>query len=471
MAIIKKSDLVHFIGIGGCGMSAIAKIMLAKGYKISGSDIRESVNTIRLREEGATIHIGHDASNLRHINHIVVTTAIKNDNAELTSAIKQKIPIKKRAEALAWLMDEHKVRIAIGGTHGKTTTTAMAATVLSENGLQPTFTVGGDVNSFNTNAQSGNGCYFVTEADESDGSILYLSPTILLVTNIEEDHLEYLGNLEKIEQLFLQIIKKIPKNGHLIINKDSPSCQKLLEKLQKTNDINIITYGKHPSADYHISNTKLDQYKAKADVYYKNKDIGTLELNIPGIHNLENALSIIALGSIIGLSEPKVLASIKSFLGTKRRFQKIGVADGITIIDDYAHHPTEIRATLDAAKSGFNSRIVCVFQPHRYTRTMFFLKDFAKAFESADIIIITDVYSAGEHPIKGISGKSIIDEMNLSKKSNKEVLYIPKKEEISIRLLEILKKGDLLLTMGAGDINNVAKETLIRIGAQNKKED
>ncbi|MFC1478680.1 UDP-N-acetylmuramate--L-alanine ligase [Candidatus Margulisiibacteriota bacterium] len=460
MGTIKKSHLVHFIGIGGCGMSAIAKIMFAHGYQISGSDIKETVNTIRLRDKGIKVNIGHDREYIRNADIIVVTAAIRDDNDELCAAREKKIPVMKRAEVLAWLMDRHEIKIAVGGTHGKTTTTGMLATLLEHQKYHPTFSVGGDVNEFNTNAKAGDGRYFATEADESDGSILFLSPTIFILTNIEEDHLEYLGNLENIENLFWKVIDKLPENGLLIINYDNSSCKQIAARVRTEKPgLKVLTYGQGEDADYHISVIEFDRYSSRAKIFHGRKPLGELELNVPGVHNLENACAIVALAEEIGLSFHQVQASLKSFMGTKRRFQLIGEARGVTIIDDYAHHPSEIKATLAAAKNGFKSRIICVFQPHRYTRTMFFSEEFSKAFSDADVAIITDVYSAGESPIQGVSGHSIFGEMNNGTKS----VYVPKKEAISTKALELLQDGDIFLTMGAGDIHTVAKETLMRL--------
>jgi len=463
MDTIKKSDLIHFIGIGGCGMSAIARIMLTHGYKISGSDMKESVSTIRLRDEGAKVSIGHNPEHLYHADVIIVSTAIREDNEELMAARKKNIPIIQRAEALAWLMNKYETRISVSGTHGKTTTTAMIASLLEHNKLDPTFSVGGDVNGFNTNAQAGEGPYFVTEADESDGSIRFLSPNILIVTNIEEDHLEYLGNLENIENLFAGVIAKLPENGLLIINRDNESCRRLLANIQsEKRALRILSYGQDEQADYSLKNVVLDQYTAQADVYHQNRYLGMIELNVPGLHNLENALAAIALADALGISFPQAQAGLQSFLGTKRRFQLIGEEKGVTIIDDYAHHPSEIKATLAAAKTGFKARIICAFQPHRYTRTMFLSKAFAKAFGDADVAIITDVYSAGESAIRGVSGRSVFDEM----RNGTEAHYVSKKEEISTKALELLQDGDLFITMGAGDIHTVSKETLMRLRSQ-----
>ena len=460
MGKIKKRDLDHFIGIGGCGMSAIAKIMMARGYKVSGSDIKESGTTIRLRDEGAKIFIGHDPDHIRHCDQVVVTTAVKEDNPELIFAREAGFPIKRRAEVLGWLMDKYNSKIAISGTHGKTTTTAMLATVLEFNNLDPTFSVGGDVSAYNMNAKAGNGRFFVTEADESDGSIIYLSPNALIVTNIEEDHLEYLGNLENIEKLFWKVIGKIPDGGLLVINVDNASSRKLAEKARAEKPtLKIKTYGVSADADYSIREVALSDYAGKAKIFQGDKYCGDLELGVPGIHNLENALSVVVMAELLGLAIPLSVTSLKSFQGTKRRFQLIGEVDGVTIIDDYAHHPSEIKATLAAARNGFKRRIVCAFQPHRYTRTMFMAKEFAKSFSDADIAIITDVYSAGESPIRGITGKSIVSEM----KNATQAIYVSKKEEIIAVALKHLKPGDIFITMGAGDIYTVAKEMLMQL--------
>ncbi|MFC1517868.1 UDP-N-acetylmuramate--L-alanine ligase [Candidatus Margulisiibacteriota bacterium] len=459
---LTKNKVIHFIGIGGAGMSAIARILLLQGYHITGSDAKESANTLRLQELGAHVFIGHDTSHIREANIIVASAAIKADNIELIAASKRNLEIYGRAQMLSWLMSQAKTSIAFAGTHGKTTTSSMASLLFIRTKLKPTFLVGSELLDLGTNADMGDWDYFLAEADESDGSILQLDPTIMVLTNIEADHLEHFGNFENIIDTFAKCVEKLPKDkGVLITQGDQWGVKGFLKKLKEENKLpaKVVTYGLEADMDLRPGNIRLREHGSKFTVFYKDKQLGEVELSIPGTHNILNALSIIACGFEAGLSFAQISVNLKSFTGTKRRFNLIGDVQNVLIFDDYGHHPTEIAATLEAAKHSWQDRrLICIFQPHRYTRTMFLAHEFAQCFQHADIVILTDIYAAYEKPIPGITTDAIVKLMK-----EKTPVYIPKKEEISNYIAEHAQSGDLIITMGAGDIHIVAKEILSRL--------
>ncbi|MFC1483174.1 UDP-N-acetylmuramate--L-alanine ligase [Candidatus Margulisiibacteriota bacterium] len=470
MELPEKDRLIYMLGIGGIGMSAIAKVLLQKGHQIAGSDMRENTNTIRLRELGATIHIGHKASQVRNASIIVYSSAINKDtNCEYQEALTQNIPIYSRATMLNAIFKSHINRIAISGTHGKTTTSSMLTTTLRKLKIDPTFLIGGIVEETIGNAALGKDGYCIAEADESDGSIMLLDPNVLILTNLEAEHLDYFGSLENIINTFVNVIKKLPPKSLLVINGDHPGCEKLLEKIKNLNlEIKITTFGFEKNNDITATIERTDKNITEFKVKNKGETIGKAFLSIPGAHNVSNALAIITYCLEINLSFVNIASAIKDFQGAGRRFQLIGKTNkNIAIYDDYAHHPTEIRATLEAAKNGWpKKRIVAVFQPHRFSRTMFFAKEFAECFEHADAVIITDIYPAGEKPIENVTGKMVADLV-----SNVETIYLPKKENISKYLVDkILQKDDMLITLGAGDINTVGKEVLSRLRAREAKD-
>ena len=455
MARIKR---VHFIGIGGCGMSALAKILAKKGYFISGSDIRESVNTIRLKDLGARIFIGHSGENVRGADVTVVSSAIPAGNVEVEESISSGIPVVKRATMLSWIMDQFKVRIAVAGTHGKTTTTSMIATMLSRCDKDPTFLIGGEANDVDGNARLGMGPYVLAEADESDGSFLVLHPTAEVITNIEPDHMEHFGTFDKVVDEFSGFASLVPDEGIIILGGDGGGQDVIRRKLEKKK---IVTYGFTPEKDYHAENFRFSERRSKFDVFKGSERLGEVTLCVPGKQNIENALAAIAMGLHLNCEFSKISSGLQFFTGAKRRFQIIGEVNDVMIIDDYAHHPTEVMKTLEAARLGYpDRRIICVFQPHRFTRTLYFYELFGASFNNSDITIITDIYSAGEPPIEGISGKTIYNEV---KKQVKETVYIKKKEQIVKHLLESSRPKDMIITMGAGDITNLGKELLNRM--------
>jgi len=455
MASVKS---VHFVGIGGCGMSAIAKILFKKGYKISGSDIKESANTIRLREMGARIFIGHNKANIRGADLTVFSSAIPQKNVEIEGSQQTGIPIEKRAYMLSWIMDQFNVRIAVSGTHGKTTTTSMISSVLKSCGKDPTFLIGGEANDVDGNARLGNSAYVVAEADESDGSFLTLHPNVAVITNIESDHMEYFGTFEKVVDSFLSFAKLVPADGTLIVGKNGKGTEAILGENSRNN---IITYGLAEGTDYWADQFKFNARSARFIVHKGKIKLGEVSLSIPGKQNIENALAAIAVADNLGCDFSSICNGLQSFSGAKRRFQILGEINNILVIDDYGHHPTEVARTLESARLGYpDKRIICIFQPHRFTRTFHLFEEFGKAFQYADIVIITDIYSAGEAPIEGISGRTIYDEVA---KHNKNVIYVLKKEHITDQILEISKPNDLIITMGAGDISNSGKEIVNRL--------
>lgn len=460
---------VHLMGIGGCGVGAIAKILIEMGYKVTGSDIKESANTMRLRDMGAHIFLEHSESNIREADIVVYSSAIKSDNNELSAAKAKQINCITRAEMLSWIMSQSKTPIAIAGTHGKTTTTSMASLVFDKCGLNPTFLIGGETNDVGGNARLGNGKYAIAEADESDGSFLFLRPKISVITNIEADHLDHYGDLESIFSVFIKFSDLLPKDGKLVICGDEKNNKRLIKKIET--DAQVITYGFGDDCMICAKNITTGEASIKFNVIKDGKILGEVKLNVPGKQNVENSLAAIALGLEEGLDFMGINTALRCFTGVKRRFQLIGRVGGILIYDDYGHHPTEIAVTIASARQSWSStrRIICAFQPHRFSRTMHLKEDFGTAFSGADIVIVTDVYAAGETPIAGISGETIVDEIK-KHKNPKDVVYIPKKQQVSEYLMEIAREGDIVLTMGAGDINVIGKEVYSRLREKHRNE-
>ncbi len=442
---IKK---LHFVGIGGIGMSGIAEILLDQGFAVSGSDRALSDVTERLQSLGAIIYEGHKAENIAaDVDTLVYSSAVINDNAEVQEAIRRKIPIVRRAEMLAEVM-RLKYGIGIAGTHGKTTTTSMVSLVLMEGGLDPTVIVGGKLSGLGgTNARLGKGDFIVVEADEFDRSFLSIAPTIAVMTTLESDHLDCYRDLEDIKGAFVQFANKVPFYGFVVLCLDEPALQDIMPQLNKKK---IITYGLTPQADIQAIDIQHKENLTTFMVARGFEDLGNVTLQIPGKHNVQNALAAIAVGLQLGVSFEKVKAGIEKFSGVYRRWEKKGEAKGITVYDDYAHHPTECRATLSGVKSGWRKRAVCVFQPHLYSRTRDFYEEFGKAFLLADVLVVTDIYPAREEPIQGVTGELIT---NAAKQyGHKEAHYVKDKKNVPEYLQKITKSGDIVITMGAGDI-------------------
>ncbi|MCK8823672.1 UDP-N-acetylmuramate--L-alanine ligase [Fuchsiella alkaliacetigena] len=441
---------IHLIGIGGIGMSGIANLLVELEYEVSGSDLKDSNILANLRCKGAEISIGHQSQNVLGAELVVVSSAIPEDNPELKMAKEQEIPILKRAEMVARLMKDWK-GIAISGTHGKTTTTSMITTILEKNNLDPTSLIGGKLGLIGGNSKLGSGDYFITEADESDGSLLFMEPEIGIVTNIEDDHLDHYGSRKKIEETFVEFLNKLPAQGVGIVCIDDPGVLSIIDQIES----NLITYGLESEADLTAQQIELNNLSSQAVIYWQGQRLGQLKLRVPGKYNLLNALAAIAQGLHIGLDFEEIATALYSFTGVGRRFEKKGEYRGATVVDDYAHHPTELQATLTAAKNADFKRVIAVFQPHRYSRTELLLEDFSKSFAQADEVIITDIYAAGEEPIPGLNSKQIVDLIN--KSFFRKATFISELEGVYDYLQEVVEADDLVLTLGAGDVWKVGE--------------
>jgi UDP-N-acetylmuramate--alanine ligase len=442
---IKK---LHFIGIGGIGMSGIAEILLDQGFRISGSDRALSEVTERLQKLGASIFEGHHAKNIaQDVDTVVYSSAVQPDNPEILEAQKRNIPIVRRAEMLAEVM-RLKYGIGIAGTHGKTTTTSMTSLVLMEGGLDPTVIVGGKLSGLGgTNARLGRGEFIVVEADEYDRSFLSITPTIAVLTTLETDHLDCYRDLEDIKSAFIQFASKVPFYGFIVLCLDEPALLDIMPHLSKKK---IVTYGLNPQADVQAVDIRHKDNSTTYTLVRSNQELGTIILQVPGIHNVQNSLGAITVAIELGIPFKKIKAGIEKFAGVYRRWEKKGEVNNIALYDDYAHHPTECRATLSGVKSGWRRRVVCVFQPHLYSRTRDFYEDFGKSFLLSDVLVVTDVYPAREEPIQGVNGELIV---NAAKQfGHKDVHYVADKNNIPAFLKSIVKSGDIVITMGAGDI-------------------
>ena len=445
---------VHFVGIGGYGMSAIAKVMLDMGYHVTGSDVSSQELTQRLSERGATVYRGHEAGQIDGADVVVYSTALPQDNVELEAARAKRIPVIHRSEMLARLMAD-RTGVAVTGAHGKTTTTSMIAYVMETCGLDPTFVVGGVVSNIGDNAKAGGGQFVVAEADESDGSFLHYRPKIAVITNIEADHLEhYDGKFENLLQAYEQFITQIPADGLLVYSADDEH----LKRMAPLAHCRTLCVGFDRGADYYADSIELRDRTSSSTVHSQGRTLGILELALPGRHNIMNALAALAVAGEAGLSFEQTAHALSQFHGAKRRFQVIAEESGVLVIDDYAHHPTEISATIAAAQST-GRKIIAVFQPQRYSRTFFLFDAFAHAFEGADEVVISDIYApAGEMPIEGVSAKRLAEEIKIQ--SNPNVHYLGSKDDVFEHLVKHVRPGDLVLTMGAGDIWKVA----VRLG-------
>jgi UDP-N-acetylmuramate--alanine ligase len=459
---IKK---LHFVGIGGIGMSGIAEILLDQGFKVSGSDRTLTEVTERLKKLGAATFEGHRAQNIADdVDTVVYSSAVQPDNPEILEAQRRKIPIVRRAEMLAEVM-RLKYGIGIAGTHGKTTTTSMISLVLMEGELDPTVIVGGKLSGLGgTNARLGRGEFIVVEADEYDRSFLSITPTIAVLTTLETDHLDCYRDLEDIKSAFVQFATKVPFYGFIVLCLDEPA---LLDIMPHLNKKKIITYGLNPQADVQAVDIRHKDNSTKYTLIRNNQELGTITLQVPGKHNVQNSLGAIAVGLELGVPFSKIKAGIEKFSGVYRRWEKKGEVNDIVLYDDYAHHPTECKATLSGVKSGWRRRVVCVFQPHLYSRTRDFYEDFGKSFLLSDVLVVTDVYPAREEPIQGVNGELIV---NAAKQfGHKDAHYVPEKKKVPAFLKSIVKSGDIVITMGAGDIWKYGEEFLNQLKNQNIK--
>ena len=456
--MVKRYRHVHFVGIGGAGMSGIAEVLHNMEYLVTGSDAAASETTRHLEGLGIGVFIGHRSEHVQGADVVVRSSAVALDNPEVVAARQQLIPVIPRAEMLAELM-RLKYGVAVAGTHGKTTTTSMLATVLAEGGLDPTIVIGGRLGSLGANAKLGRGEFLVAEADESDGSFLKLSPTVAVVTTIDAEHLDYYKDLTHIQETFLQFINKVPFYGSAILCLDQENIQALLPHVEKR----FMTYGLRTQADITAREIILQGMGSEFVVTARQELLGKFRLRVPGIHNVSNALAAVAVGLDLEIEPDVIRQALEEFAGVDRRFQVKGEARGVLVVDDYGHHPAEIHATLNAAKDGFARRIVAVFQPHRYTRTKLLLHEFFTAFYQADLVVVTEIYGAGEPVIAGVSGRQIAD--GALDHGHRNVTFIPDKDAIPDFLLPRIQAGDLVVTMGAGDIWKVGEELLRRLEA------
>jgi UDP-N-acetylmuramate--alanine ligase len=455
---MRNTQRLHFVGIGGIGMSGIAEILLNLGYAVSGSDLALSNVTRRLQQQGATVYQGHAAAHVQGVDVVVISSAVKPDNVEVLTARAQHIPVIPRAEMLAELM-RMKYGVAIAGTHGKTTTTSLVATILAYGGLDPTVLIGGRLNSLGSNAKLGQGEYLVAEADESDGSFLLLSPTISVVTTVDAEHLDFYGDLAAVQRAFAQFINKVPFYGCSIICLDQPHIRSLVPQMRRR----FITYGLTTQADYMARDLRLAGLRSHFEVFRTGEWLGQFSLNLPGTHNVANALAAIAVGVELDIPIPAIAQALEEFSGVHRRFDRRGVRDGITVVDDYGHHPEEIRQTLRAARAVWpEARLVVVFQPHRYTRTHLLQQEFCTAFHDADALVLLDIYAAGETPLPGVTTGLLCE--GLISQGQREVYYLRERAEVVPFLQGYLRANDILLTLGAGDVWQVGEAFLHATG-------
>ncbi|HJV66555.1 MAG TPA: UDP-N-acetylmuramate--L-alanine ligase [Geomonas sp.] len=451
-----KIEKIHFVGIGGIGMSGIAEVLLNLGYKVSGSDLRSSEITERLAQLGGEIFYGHARENIVDVDVVVISSAVHDDNPEVIEAHERLIPVIPRAEMLAELM-RMKYGIAVAGTHGKTTTTSMVATLLSKGGIDPTIVIGGRLNSLGTNARLGQGQFLVAEADESDGSFLLLSPTIAVVTNIDADHLDFYTGIEEIKDTFVEFINKIPFYGLAVLCLDNGNVADILPRVKKR----FTSYGLSAQADYRATDVRLSGFTTSFVAHHKGVRLGEITFSMPGAHNVLNALAAIAVARELDVPFELIQEGFAAFGGVGRRFQMKGGVNGIMVVDDYGHHPTEIRATLAAAKAGWDRRLVVVFQPHRYTRTKELFEEFVKAFHDADVLIMTDIYPAGEQPIEGVTAENL--SARIRRHGHRDVTWLADRDKLCDHLQKLLQPGDILLTLGAGNIWQVGETMLKRL--------
>lgn len=456
---------VHFVGIGGIGMSGIAEVLCNLGFRVSGSDLKKSKNTDRLEKLGATIFEGHAAENIGEAHVVVRSTAVREDNPEIVEARRRSIPVIPRAEMLAELMTLKPYSVAIAGSHGKTTTTSMVATVLGHAGLDPTAIVGGVVGAFGSNARLGKSDWMVTEADESDRSFLMLSSTIAVVTNIDREHMDYYADMLDVLGCFRDFVNKVPFYGAAVLCLDDPNVQAIIPSVKRRR----ITYGLSAQADVSAHYVKFDNnFGSSFEVWSGNDVLGEISLPVPGRHNVYNALAAIAVALELDIEFEKIAAAFKDFSNADRRFQFKGEVDGITVVDDYGHHPTEVQATLAAAKTGSGlRRTIVLFQPHRYTRTKELMEDFARSFNNADVLFLLDIYAASEDPIEGVTAEILAEKIGLF--GHKNVHYIGALEGAAEKVAAELQAGDLCITLGAGSVSRASEQILEILRADGAK--
>lgn len=457
----KQAVYAHFIGVGGAGMSGIALVLHERGLEVTGSDLKESGYTRLLRDAGISVSIGHAAENLGDPEVVVVSSAIPDSNPELAAAVERGIPVWPRAKMLAEAAGDLRT-IAVAGTHGKTTTSSMTVCVLRGAGSDPTFLIGGELNDVGSNASRGSSDLYVVEADESDGSFLHLCPELAVVTNVEADHLDHYGTFDRVVDTFSEFFGRVPSHGTLVVCADD----ELLVALARNSGLRVVTYGLDGSADLRCQGYRAEGTGGAFEVQVNGDLCCDVTLRVPGIHNAVNATGALAAAWTLGLDVAAGAKALGSFGGVRRRFDTVGVVKGVTVVDDYAHHPTEIRATLGAAEGRFG-RIWSIFQPHRYSRTAALGDEFAGCFEGADKVVVMDVYSAGETPIPGVSGKTIVDAV-LHSHPRTDMAYFPHRFDVAPYLASRVREGDLVLTLGAGDITDLGSEIVRALGERGR---
>jgi UDP-N-acetylmuramate--alanine ligase len=456
----KQDTQIHFVGIGGMGMCGIAEVLLNLGYKVSGSDARETEITRHLSNIGGTINYGHRPEHVGESDVVVVSSAIRGYNPEIEAARARGIPVIQRAEMLGELM-RMKYSIAVAGSHGKTTTTTMVATILLQAGLDPTAVIGGRVNSLGlANARLGKGEYLVAEADESDGSFLKLPPTVAIVTNIDAEHLDHYGTHENVKKAFVDFVNRVPFYGLAVLCLDHPHVQAILPLVHKR----FVTYGEAPQADYRARDIRYDGMKTTYMAWRRAEELGRITIGMPGRHNVLNSLATLAVADFLGIPFDKIAAAFEHFQGVQRRFTVRGEAKGVLVVDDFGHHPMEVRATLQGARAGFHDRrVVCAFQPHRFSRTRDHLEDFATSFNDADSVVLCDVFAAGEKPIPGVDSE-ILAQM-IRERGHHDVTHVPRRADVAAHLAQHVREGDVVIALGAGDIQLTCGELLTQLGA------
>ncbi|HXR78216.1 MAG TPA: UDP-N-acetylmuramate--L-alanine ligase [Bryobacteraceae bacterium] len=452
-----KPQHVHFVGIGGIGMSGIAEVLLSLGYEVSGSDLRSSPITERLVRLGARVLIGHNASNVTGAKALVVTSALDENNPEVAEARRLQIPVIARGEMLAELM-RLKFGIAVAGSHGKTTTTSMVATILNAAGLDPTVVVGGRVGSMGgSNARIGKSQFLVVESDESDGSFLKLAPIVAIVTNIDREHLDHYASIDEIRGAFTEFVNKVPFYGAAIVCMEDPNIQRIFPDIRRR----TITYGRTAQVDLEIQDVRLEGRGSAFRVSRRGEDLGAFQLNLPGIHNVLNATAALGVGLEMELSVERIREGLAQFTGVDRRFTVRGVEGGVTVVDDYGHHPTEVKATLAAARLSDYKNIRVLFQPHRFTRTKFLLDDFGTAFHQADDVYLLDIYAASENRIEGVSGEALADKVRSY--GHRSVHYVRGMAEGIEAIAAAAEPGDLIITLGAGNVSQAGDKILEKL--------
>ncbi len=458
--LLTRERRLHFIGIGGAGMSGIAELCIRLGFAVSGCDLKESATTRRLASLGAQISVGHHRSHVTaELDAVVISSAVRFSNPEVSHARELKIPVVPRAEMLGELLRMAKVGVAVAGTHGKTTTTGLVGLIMEEAGLDPTVAVGGNLRSRGTNVRLGRGDFMVAEADESDASFLLLVPTIAVVTNIDPEHLDHYGSMEQVRQAFLDFINRVPFYGRAVLGVDSANVRGLLDSVRKP----VVTYGFAPDAELRAERVAIDGLSTRFDVVRKGGTIGTVSVPTPGRHVALNSLAAIAVALELGIEFNDAAAALGKFSGIHRRFEVKGEAAGRIVVDDYAHHPEEVKATLAAARAAFRRRTVAVFQPHRYTRLRDLFDEFLSAFDDADVVYLMDIYPAGEDPIAEVSSRRLYEAM--LKRGHLEVHYLGDERYPAFRLAAGTAPGDLVVTLGAGDVYRFGEELLSALAA------